>query len=328
MSYRKQPWSSLTVGSTSRGTARSTRSSGLPRRADSACSTCSRARIVSRAAVEETTMSAVSSSGPRASSGSGFAAEALGKRGGAVECPVCDEGELRAATDEVARGELADLARADDHDAAAGKVAEDLCGEGGGGRGDGRRALPDRGLGPHSLACVQRLAEEPVEERPDRPALVGRPHLPLDLAFARHERVEPGSDAEQVGGGGLLLQSIEVRLELRARDPAEVRERGRCAITGGIGVSSSEVELGAVAGRETNRFAALAQPPGQRRLAFAVQGDALAHLDGREPMGSPDDEQLHATWANSSPSWRTMTAATPPRASTAASSRRPARTRR
>jgi hypothetical protein len=45
---------------------------------------------------------------------------------------------------------------------------------------------------------VQRVAEEPVEDRSRRACLVRAAHLAEDLALSRHHRVEPRGDTEQV----------------------------------------------------------------------------------------------------------------------------------
>src|ERR671916_1908978 len=117
----------------------------------------------------------------------------------------------------MAGGELAHLARADDEDPPPGQVAEDLRRQGRRGRGDGGGALADRGLGADALPRVEGLAEEPVEQRADRAALVRSPDLPLDLSLAGNQRVEAGGDAEQVRRGRVLLEPVDVVLELRAR---------------------------------------------------------------------------------------------------------------
>ena len=45
---------------------------------------------------------------------------------------------------------------------------------------------------------MQRIVEEPVQERPRRAGLVCRAHLPEDLALAGDERVEPRRNSEEV----------------------------------------------------------------------------------------------------------------------------------
>src|SRR5581483_7355129 len=92
---------------------------------------------------------------------------------GPLERTVRDEGDRRAAGDEAPRRELRGPAGADEEDAATGEVAEDLLRECRGRRRHRDRVLADRGLRPDALACVERLPEEPVQERPGRAGLVG-----------------------------------------------------------------------------------------------------------------------------------------------------------
>src|SRR5581483_12245511 len=103
------------------------------------------------------------------------------------------------------RSELADPSRSDEQHTAPVEVSEHLRRERGGGRRDGRGALPDRGLAAHALAERDRLPEDAVEQRPRRDRIVRGAYLAEDLAFAGHERVEPGRDAEEVERGLVVV---------------------------------------------------------------------------------------------------------------------------
>src|SRR5207244_4159321 len=94
--------------------------------------------------------------------------EPLRERCRAIGGPVGDDRDPRAAREQVPRGELADLARAEQDDRPAVEVAEDLLRERGGGGRDRGRALAAPGLGACLAAGVQRLAEEPGGKRPRR----------------------------------------------------------------------------------------------------------------------------------------------------------------
>ena len=61
---------------------------------------------------------------------------------------------------------------------------------------------------------MQRLPEEPIEDRPAGADLVGSPDLPQNLSLAGDHRVESGSDAEQMQRRGLVPKPIERRPEL------------------------------------------------------------------------------------------------------------------
>ena len=149
--------------------------------------------------------------------------------------------------------------------------SEDLLRERGGRGRDRRGALGDRRLGAHLLAGVQRLAEEPVEQRPGRARLEGGAHLAEDLALAGDERVEPGGDAEEVERGRLVARAGRRPAQLVLGEPADLGERVERAA---LRVVADEVELGAVARREADRLAAvgelrgeLARPLERRRTA-------------------------------------------------------------
>jgi hypothetical protein len=229
---------------------------------------------------------------------------------------VRDGRDLRAAGDEVARGGLADLARAEEQDAPACELAEDLLRERRRSRGHRGRALPDRRLDAHALADVQGLPEEPVEERPRRAGLVRRAHLAEDLALAGHERVEPAGDAEEMQRRALVAEPVERRPQLAraaAREPFQRRD-GR--LLGAL--LAREVELCPVARREDHGL--LAQVVRERRRRRAVERDALAQLDRGAVVRDADEGQLHAKWVSGR---TTATSAKPARLSSAA--RRPRR---
>ena len=124
------------------------------------------------------------------------------------------------------------MPRADEQHAAALELAEHLLRKRGRGRRNRGGALGDRRLGPHLLASVQRLPEEPVENRPGRAGLECLAHLPEDLALARNHRVEPGGDPEEVQRSGLVGQPVDDRAQLILGSPliaSERRERARSA---------------------------------------------------------------------------------------------------
>ena len=110
------------------------------------------------------------------------------------------------------------------------EVAEHLLGERGGGGRHGGRALADRRLDASAPAGVERLAEEAIEERAGGADLERVPHLAEDLALARHERVEPGGDAEQVQRGAVVAEPVEHGRERRAVVACEREQRGARAL--------------------------------------------------------------------------------------------------
>ncbi len=207
------------------------------------------------------------------SSGSGSAPNSCASSAARSDRAVRDEGDVRAARDEVPDGELADLAGADDENLAAAEVAEHLLGERGGRRRDGRRALADRCLRTRLAAGVQRLAEEPVEDGPGSAGAVRLPHLAEDLSFARDQRVQSCGHAAEVQRRGLVVEAVERRAELGLE-----REQRRLRLALRLFRRTvREVELGAVARRQAHGLAGLA---GERTRelpgAFEVERGALA----------------------------------------------------
>src|SRR5262249_60947450 len=99
------------------------------------------------------------------------------------------------------------------------RVGDRLARQLDGHRGDRDRALADRRLAADALAHLERVAEEPVEQRPDRVLLLGelerRAHLALDLALADDHRVEARGHPEDVRRGAVVAQRVAGALELR-----------------------------------------------------------------------------------------------------------------
>ena len=116
-------------------------------------------------------------------------------------------------------------------------------------------------------------------------------HLAEDLPLARHERVEAGRDAEEMQHGRAIVQPVERRLDLGL----ERGERGNGVALGRLGVVGRDVELGAVARRETHRLAtALREPRGKRLRRLPLERDPLPQLDRRMVVrGADEDEADH-----------------------------------
>ncbi len=137
---------------------------------------------------------------------------------------------------------------------------------------------------------MERLAEDPVEQRPGRPELVRDPNLSEDLALTWHERVEAGSDPEEMVRGRPILEPVERRLDFGA----ERRERRNGVSLGLLRVVGGEVELRAVAGREADRFAPVRREPRRQRLrVVAVERHLLAQLDRRAVVRGADEDEAH-----------------------------------
>jgi hypothetical protein len=133
---------------------------------------------------------------------------------------------------------------------------------------------------------MQSLAKEAVEHGAGGAVLVGDFDLPEDLALTGHERVESGRDPEQVQGGGVATEPVEVG---RCRQSVDGESFGR------IGVGVDGIDLRAVARREAHDLGALRRESvGELPRAFAVEGHALANLDGRQAVRGADENDAHA----------------------------------
>ena len=141
---------------------------------------------------------------------------------------------------------------------------------------------------------MEGLTEEAIEDRSCRTRRVRRADLPQDLAFAGHERVQPGGDAEEMESRVLVAQAVERRSELLL----EREQRGFGLFLGAFRRLVREVELRAVAGRETHRLAVLAgKRPGQLGCTLGIESRALPQLDRRLMVRDADEDDAHvAKW--------------------------------
>ena len=206
---------------------------------------------------------------------------------------ICNRQDARSPREQVSGGQLAHLPRADEHHVAAVQVVEHLLRERCSGRGDRGRALTDRGLDARPATRVQRLAEDPVEQRPGRAGLVRRPHLPEDLPLARNQRVQSGRHPEEVKRSGLVGKPVQHRGDLVAALPCKCEQSPACLDVELVILDRSQVDLGAVAGRENYCFLVDGQRARQLGGGVHLDSDPLAQLDRRPMVRDPDQGQLH-----------------------------------
>ena len=175
----------------------------------------------------------------------------------------------------------------------------------------------DAGLSPIAVSVRTRLPTASAwrktrsSERAGLDGLVGGSDLAEDLALSRHERVEPGGDAEEVQRRRVLVQAVDDAVERLTR---QLLERRQC----GALVDPVDVELGAVAGREADR---IAERAGERRRGCEIERDPFAQLDRRDVVRQADQRERHVKWLPASTRRATITRAKPPSARYAA--RRP-----
>ena len=136
--------------------------------------------------------------------------QVLGRR----QRPAGDGDLLHALRAQVDARELGHLAGAEDEDAQAGEVPEDLLGELDGGVADRDRAFGEPGFVAHALADRERGVEQPMRDGAGEVEVarrgVGRLHLAEDLRLADDERVEACRDAEEVARGVDAAMAVEV----------------------------------------------------------------------------------------------------------------------
>ena len=214
--------------------------------------------------------------------------------------PADDRDVLDGLRLHVQRGELAHFAGADDRDAPAAEVAENLARERDGRVAHRDRARAEAGLGPHPLADGERRVEQPVEHRARRVGVGGERvrvlHLAENLRLAHDERVEAGRDAEQVARDVQIGDVVHVRRDLAGGDAVEVAHEAHQILARLRRLVARDVELGAVARRDDNRFArraALGERAQRVGDAARLEVDAFAQLDRRRAMTDSNKEKVH-----------------------------------
>ena len=119
---------------------------------------------------------------------------------------------------------------------------------------------------------MQRLPEDSVEEQARRSRLVRGADLAEDLPLARHERVEPGCDTEEVQRRRLVAQAVERGLDLGL----ELGERCDSPLLRLVDVFRNDIQLRAVARRQTHGLPELG---GEQRRVLTVERDAFSQLN-------------------------------------------------
>ena len=137
---------------------------------------------------------------------------------------------------------------------------------------------------------MERVAEQPVEDRTGRAGIVRRAHLSENLALAGHHRVEAGGDTKEMERSGLVPEPVQRRAELLLEC-----EQSRLGLPlRRVGGLLRKVELGPIAGRQADGLATLAgQSAREITRAIEVERSALAQLDGRLVVRNADEDDTH-----------------------------------
>ena len=197
---------------------------------------------------------------------------------------------------------LPHLAGADDEYSTALEPVEALLGHGDGGLRDGRDVAGDGGLGANTLANLEGVAEQRVEDGADRSlggaGLPGGPDLAEDLVLADDRRIEAGRHGEQVAGRIGVVEAGEVVAELLGRDMGGVLEELPDVLVATVELLGEGVDLDAVAGREHHRLGdVLTRGQVGKRLGEERLGDrhALEKVERNGAVVQSDDDDRHGS---------------------------------
>lgn len=153
------------------------------------------------------------------------------------------------------------LAGADQQCLAALQIAENLFRQAHRGKGHGNRVFADGGVGAHLLGGAEGGLEQPPQQRANGSGLtrhgVGGFHLPEDLRFAQHQRVQPRGDTHHVTNGRIVFvhigtgaQVFEAQMVVLGQ-PAQHDIRRKVILF--------YIEFTAIAGGEDRSFAAVGE---------------------------------------------------------------------
>ena len=220
--------------------------------------------------------------------------------GATVGRPIGDE-DVGAAGAVQGHGDtFAHRSGTDDEHPLAGQVADDLGDHLDRGVADRCGSSADAGLGAGPLAGFDRRAEQQVQRGAGGAFVLGdlprAAHLTEDLALAEHGRIEPGGDLEQMADRGRIVLAVEVRDQLVDRQVAEFAEEVAHVGVRPVEQLGDDVDLGAVAGGQHDRFAdVVAQRQAGDGLADLVggDGDALQQRQRAAAMVDTDDQDRH-----------------------------------
>ena len=227
----------------------------------------------------------------------GLAVELLRQADGAIVGAVGDEDRGAAVGHQVAGGEFAHLAGADDEDRLPFQRAENLFGEFDRDRGDRHRRRSDGGLGAHALGDGEGAAEELVELSANGAygagGGVGLFDLAENLGFADDHGIQARSHAEEMADGVFLAEFVEVRVEFfGGQMEVVVQESAQVGVAvGGVGH-----DLHAIAGGDDHALfdpgigVEIAAGIGQARLR---DRQALAHFERRALVIHANELESH-----------------------------------
>jgi hypothetical protein len=142
--------------------------------------------------------------------------------------------------------------------------------------------------------------EKAIQDRTDRLRIGGGGvcllHLAEDLRLADDQRVEAAGDPEQVPRRVEAADVVQVRRQIRGLHAVKLREKRHQIGARRRRIVAGHVQLGAVAGRDNDRFArgpASRHRPQRVGHAAHLEVHALAQVDRRSAVADSDQKQIH-----------------------------------
>ena len=225
--------------------------------------------------------------------------EVSGHGVGAFAGAVSEQDGAGAMSDEMARGEFAHLAGADEEDGFAVERAEDFAREIDGDRGDGDGGAADLRLRADFFCGGEGGLQQRLKLGGDgadfAPGVVSILDLTENLRLADDHGIEAGGDAEEMTNGGDIMKLVEVRREFDGIDGEVLGEEVIDARIGRVGGGEN---LDAVAGGEDHGFTDAGNGGKLARRfceAIAGNGHALAQFDGGRFVVDAEQDEIHGT---------------------------------
>src|SRR5215467_12300298 len=213
-----------------------------------------------------------------------------------LRCAVGDDDVLCSVRDQVARGQLRHFARADQVNRLVFERSEDLLRQLHGHGRNGDAGTADRRLRAHAFGHSEGAGEQRLQGGVDRADAAGHGirllHLPQNLRFAHHHRVQAGGHAKNVAHGFALLKFIDMRSQkIRAYAKVDVEKASQVGVLPGAGE-----HLHAVAGGEDHTFfdaRLLHQGADRVRQLRVSHRQAFAYLKRRAVVVYADEMKVH-----------------------------------
>ena len=184
----------------------------------------------------------------------GVSAETLRQRLSAFDGAVGDRNLFRRAGAEMRGAKLNHFARADEQDFLRGDGFKQAFRQlhGGGGHRNGIRA--DGGAAADFLGDGEGVLKQFVQIHAQRARRFGKAHgvfhLPQNLRFAQHHRIQPAGDTKGVSHRVSGRQGIQIRLQPRRFEMVMLRQ----PVSDRLRLVGYAIDFGAIAGRQNRRL--------------------------------------------------------------------------